>query len=337
MKKQLLLALSALLLIVALAGCGASSGAGGSDSTEIVLSHTAAPGTPIYLTYEKFKEEVEERSEGEVTVRIHHSATLAGDTQGVEMLKSNTLDVASAATNNMAPFTDLFLVFDLPYMFEDVYATHKVLSGEIGQEFREKTREDLDLELLFFLDPGTHRHVMNTEREVKVPDDLKGLRFRSAESPIEMAYVESLGAIATPITWVEVYSALEQGVVNGLVQQPHWAVTANLHEVIRHVTETGGIHALHIAFMNPRTFDGLTEEQQQIVRDAALAAQEFNFEQSPEFADELKQEMIDEGVTFYTPTEEEQQLWVETSVKIWDQFTDKVDQDLIERIQAAQQ
>ncbi|WP_247747320.1 TRAP transporter substrate-binding protein [Alkalihalobacillus sp. BA299] len=338
MKKQLLLLVTAALILVALAGCGtAGGGAGGNDNVEIVLSHTAAPGTPIYLTYEKFKEEVEERSEGAVTVRIHHSATLAGDTQGIEMLKNNTLDIASAATNNMAPFTDLFLPFDLPYLFEDVYATHKVLSGEIGQEYKDMTREDLDLELLFYLDPGTQRHVMNTERQVKVPEDLNGLRFRSAESPIEMAYVESLGATATPITWVEVYSALEQGVVDGLVQQPHWAVTANLHEVIRYVTETGGIHALHIAFMNKETFDGLTEEQQQIVLDAASAAQEYNFEQAPEFADELKQEMIDEGVEFYTPTEEEQQLWVETSVKIWDQFAEEVDQDLIERIQAAQQ
>ncbi len=335
---------SALFMLV-LAGCGnqtaddggqAGEEAGTEQAVELVLSHTAAPGTPIYLTYEKFKEELEERTEGSVTVKIHHSATLAGDTQGIEMLQNGTLDIASAATNNMAPFTDLFLVFDLPYIFEDVYATHKVLNGDIGQEFKEKAEEELGLKLLFFLDPGTQRDVMNSKREVRVPEDLRGLRFRTAESPIEMAYVEALGAVATPITWVEVYSALEQGVVDGLVQQFHWVVTANLHEVIRYVTETGGIHAMHMAFMNKDSFDKLSEAQQQAVLEAAQVAQDYNFEIAPKMADEMKQQMIDEGVQFYTPSEEELAQWREISVSIWDLFTDRIPEDLIERIQEAQ-
>ena len=323
-------------------GCGNSDGgeggsAGGGD-VELVLSHTGAPGTPVYDTYEKFKEEVEERSNGEMTVKIHHSGTLAGDTQGVEMLLNESLDIATAATNNMSPFTDAFLAFDLPYMFKDVDATHRVLNNqEITDQFASMMQEDVALELLFWVDPGSQRDVMNSKVLAKVPADLKGLKFRSAESPIEMAANEALGVTPIPVTWTEVYSALEQGVVDGLLQQHQWAVTANLHEITKFVTETGGIHAMHMALMSKQSFDSLTEEQQQIVLDAAQATQEFNFEYAPKQVEGMKERMKEEGVEFYTPTEEEMALWVEAGKSIWPKFEDQLPEGLIDRIQALQE
>ena len=117
LKAKWLLGSLVVLMLMFAAGCGGggttpapAEGEAGEQQVEIVLSHTAAPGTPIFLTYEKFKEEVEARSNGSVTVRVHHSATLAGDTQGIEMLKNNTLGIASAPTNNMAPFTDVLTI-----------------------------------------------------------------------------------------------------------------------------------------------------------------------------------------------------------------------------------
>jgi tripartite ATP-independent transporter DctP family solute receptor len=341
--------MTSILGLSLLAGCGSSaseeesgnngdSGNGGGDKVNIVLSHTGAPDTPIYKTYEKFKEEVESKSDGDITVKIHHSATLAGDTQGIEMLLNGTLDIASAATNNMSPFTDAFQAFDLPYMFKDVDATHKVLENEeIASEFESMLKEDADLELLFYLDPGSQRDVMNSKVLAKVPADIKGLKFRAAESPIELAANEAIGVNPTPITWVEVYSALEQGVVDGLLQQHHWAVTANLHEVTKYVTETGGIHAMHIAFMSKESFENLSEEQQNIIREAAQVAQQYNFENAPLQVEEMKKEMAEEGVEFYTPTAEEMEQWVEAGRSIWPQFEDTFPEGLIERIQAAQE
>ncbi len=303
---------------------------------ELVLSHTSAPGTPIYLTYERFKEEVEDRSGGTITVRIHHSASLAGDTQGVELLQSGALDIASAGTNNMSQFTDLFLVFDLPYIFEDSAATHRVLNGDVGEEIKESFEAEQNLKLLFYADPGSQRDVMNTEHEVRVPDDISGMRFRSAESPIEIATIEALGAVAIPISWVEVYSALEQGVIQGQLQQYHWAVTANHEEIIKHVTETGGIHAIHLAIMNLNTFNDLSGNQQQAVLEAAEVAQDFNFSNAPGFVEDLRQEMIDGGVEVLQLTDEEREQWVSAATAVWDDFRDQIPDGLIERIQEAQ-
>lgn len=306
------------------------------ETVELVLSHTAAEGTPIYTTYEKFKQLVEEKSQGSITIKIHPHGQLADDTTGVEMVQSGSLDIASAGTNNMAPFTNLFLVFDLPYIFKDVESAHKVLAGEIGEEIKQKFEEELNLKLLFFLDPGSQRDLMNTERVVRVPDDVKGLKFRSAQSPIEIATIEALGGVATPIAWAEVYSALEQGVVNAQLQQYHWAVTANHQEIIRYVTETGGIHAFHLAIMSGDRFNALSEEQQQIILEAAALAQAFNFEESPKLVDALRQKMIDAGVEIYQPTQDEKEVWMERAQTVWDQFADQIPEGLIERIVTAQ-
>jgi TRAP-type transport system periplasmic protein len=342
--KRLITSLITLILCLSLiVGCSnsASPSEGGSSEGEkvnIVLSHTGAPGTPIFKTYEKFKEEVESKSNGNITVKIHHSATLAGDTQGIEMLLNGSLDIASAATNNMSPFTDAFQAFDLPYMFKDVQATHNVINNEeIAGQFENMLKEDVELELLFYLDPGSQRDVMNSKVLAKVPADLQGMKFRAAESPIEVAANKAIGVNPTPITWVEVYSALEQGVVDGLLQQHHWAVTANLHEVTKYVTETGGIHAMHIAFMSKSKFDSLTEEQQNIIKEAAKAAQGYNFENAPKQVEEMKKQMAEEGVEFYTPTPEEMEKWVEAGKSIWPQFEDQFPEGFIEKIQAVQE
>lgn len=253
------------------------------------------------------------------------------------MLLSGTLDVATAATNNMSPFTDAFQVFDLPYMFEDVDATHKVLKNqEIREELEALMKDDVDLELLFYLDPGSQRDVMNSKVLAKVPEDLKGLKFRAAESPIEIAANEVLGVTPTPITWAEVYSALEQGVVDGLLQQHHWSVTANLHEITKYVTETGGIHAMHIAFMSKDSYDSLTDEQKEWVREAAERAEDFNFDHAPKQVEAMKQTMEEEGVEFYTPTSDEMDKWIEAGRSIWEEFEDNFPEGLIDRIQEAQ-
>lgn len=321
------------------AGNAGGAGQAAEDKeVNLVLSHTAAPGTPIFLSYEKFKEEVEKRSNGSIKIQIHDSSKLAGDTKGVEMLKTGSLDIASAGTNNMSPFTELFLVFDLPYIFKDVEATHKVLASEIGQEFKDKLEKEQDLKLLFYVDPGSQRDVMNSKKEIKVPDDMKGLKFRSAPSPIEIATVEAYGATATPVPWVETYSALEQGVVEGELQQYHWAVTANHQEVVKYVAETGGIHAVHLALMSNKSFnEKLSANQQKILVEAADEAQKFNFQKSTEMTEELKNKMKEAGVQFYTPTAEEQKLWMEQGKKVWSQFSDKIPQELIDRIQKAQE
>jgi tripartite ATP-independent transporter DctP family solute receptor len=309
----------------------------GDGTITLTLAHTSAPGTPIFATYERFKDSLEKNSNGKIKVNVHPQSTLGGDVAQVEGAKRGSIDIGSCGTNNLSPFTSLYMWADMPYVFKDIDGVHKVYGGPIGEEFKKKFEdEQKDLKVLFYADPGDFRNFMNTKREVKTPADAKGLKLRTAASPVEQAIVRAFGASPTPINWPEVYMALEQKVVDGELQQYHWIVTAMHQELIRFVTECGGQHALHLAIMSKKTWDKLTPDQQKVVEDAAKDAQKYNFDNASRLNQDLRKIVEKAGVKFYKPTPQEYKAWEDAGKVVWNEFQQKVPLDLIERVRKAQ-
>lgn len=307
------------------------------DVIKLKLAHTSSPNTIIYETYEKFKQELERISNGQVRVTIYPLSQLGGDIPSAEAVKAGSIDICSVGTNNMAPFTDLLFWADLPFMFKDLDGVHKVLGGEIGNEYKRLTEKETDFRLLFYSDPGSFRNLCIIPKLVRKPDDMKGLKLRSAASPVEMDTVRALGAAPTPVAWAESYMALEQRVVDGEMQQYQWLVTAKHEDVIRYITEIPGQYAFHLALMNKDRYAALPEEVRGWIDQAALFAQKFNFENSVEWNEKLRDIVRQAGTEIYTATPEEVAVWYEAGKTTWAQYEDKVPADLIDRIQAAQQ
>lgn len=303
----------------------------------LTLAHTSSPGTTIFNTYERFKNNLETKSNGRLKVNVHPQSSLGGDVAQVEGAKRGSIDIGSCGTNNLTPFTSLYMWADMPYVFKSIDSVHRVYGGPIGEEFKKKLEdEQKDLKVLFYADPGDFRNFMNTKREVRTPADAKGLKLRTAASPVEQAIVRAFGASPTPINWPEVYMSLEQKVVDGELQQYHWIVTARHHEIIRFVTECGGQHALHLAIMGKKTWDRLTPDLQKVVIDAARDAQKYNFDNAEQLNEGLRQIVQKAGVKIYRPTPEEYKSWENAGRKVWTEFQDKVPMDLINRILKAQ-
>jgi TRAP-type C4-dicarboxylate transport system substrate-binding protein len=166
---------------------------------------------------------------------------------------------------------------------------------------------------------------------------MEGLKIRSAPSPVEMDSVRAFGAAATPIAWTETYMALEQNVVDGEMQQYHWAVSAKHEDVIRYINEIPAQYALHLALMDKKKYASFSPEVQGWIDQAAAHAQKFNFENAEAWNEKLKEQALQAGVEIYTPTDEEVAVWAEAGKKVWSKYADKVPAELIERIQAAQQ
>ena len=346
MKKKAILAVVAVFLMsVFLVGCGgkkeqpqAPQAGAKQEVITIKLAHTSAEGTTIYKTYDKFKELLEKNSNGKLKVEVFPASALGGDQALVEGAKRGSIDIGSCGTNNLSQFSNLYLWADLPYVFKNLDGVHKVYGGPIGEEMKKKFEEEQkDLVVLFYADPGSFRNFMNTKREVKTPEDAKGLKMRTAASPVEQAIVRAFGSAPTPVSWPEVYMALEQKVVDGELQQYHWIVTAKHQEIIRHVSEIGGQHALHLAVLSKKTWDKLTPELQKVVMDAAKEAQKYNFDNAEKFNNDLRQEVIKAGVKIYNPTPEEMKLWEQAGQKVWDEYKDKVSRELIDRVRKAQE
>ncbi|GAB6154622.1 TRAP transporter substrate-binding protein [Desulfosporosinus burensis] len=341
---------SLLLILVMLLftlGCGGSKKAETSQSKsseqpknepiKLVLAHSATPDNSLAITYVKFADIVKQKSNGKLIIEIHDSGTLAGDQTAVDGVKMGTIDMGSSASNNMAGYTSAFLFADLPYVFNSIESSHKVWWGAIGDEVKQKVEKDINAKVLFFIDTGGgFRIITNNKKVVKTPDDLKNLKLRATASPIEIALLKAWGANPTPIAWPDVYTALEQKVVDGENLHPVWIYQAKHNEALKYMTEVNAMANVHVALISQKAWKKLTPELQKVILEASKEAQEYGAKVDAEQGQETFKKLVDAGLQPYKPSPEEAKKWRDIGMSIWPQFYDKVPRELIDRILDAQ-
>lgn len=347
------LVLTLSLLTLSIAGCGSSaqqpsttpSASGGSappktepaqSPIKLVFAHSANPDNALAISYNKFAELVKEKSKGRLIVEVHGSGSLAADVKAVEAVKTGTIDIASNASNNMGGFTKAFLFGDLPYIFESVEKSRKIWDGPIGDEIKAQVEKDLDMKVLMFMDTGGFRQIASTKKQIKTPADLKGVKLRATASPVEIALLKEWGANPTPIAWPEVYTALQQGTVDGEHLHYLWMVDAKHHEVLKYITEINSMMNIHVALISKKKFDSLPKDLQRVLLDASKEAEKFNSQVDKQKQAEARAAVEKAGVKIYVPTPEELKLWKEAAQKVWQTQADKVPPEYVKRILDAQ-
>lgn len=304
----------------------------------LVLAHSATPDNSLSKAYEKFAELVDLKSGGKLRIDVIGGGALAGDQTAVDGVKMGTIDMGSSASNNMASYTKAFWVADLPYVFKSIENSHKVWWGPIGDEMKEIAGKDIKAKVLFFIDTGGgFRVVTNNKHEVKVPDDIKGLKLRATGSPIELALLKAWGASATPLPWPEVYTALEQKVVDGEHLHPVWIYQAKHFEALKYLTQVNAMSNVHVALMSNKAWNSLSPELQKVIMAAGKETQEFGAKVDAEQGTVSMKKLMDAGLKLYVPSPEEAKKWRDMAIAIWPQFKDKVSQDLIDRVLKAQE
>lgn len=332
MKKRLL----GLLCMAAMLGMVSTAFA--AKPVTLVLAHSATPDNSLSKAYDFFADRVKELSGGSLIIEVHGGGVLAGDQTAIDGVKMGTIDMGSSASNNMASYTTAFWVTDLPYIFRSIEASHKVWWGPIGDEMKEKAGKDIGAKAMFFIDTGGGFRVLaNNKREVRVPADAKGLKLRATGSPIELAMFTAWGVAGTPLPWPEVYTALEQKVIDGESLHPVWIDNAKHYEALKYMTAMPAMSNVHVCLMSSRSWDGLSAEHQKIIVDAGKETQEYGAKIDAEDGVTSMQKLLDAGLVLYTPTAEEAGEWRKLSVSIWPQFADKIPQELIDRVIKAQE
>jgi len=279
----------------------------------------------------KFAELVSEKSKGKVKIETHLAGSLYAERTSLEAIVNGAVDLGGASNANWAAFTNTLMFMDLPYVFEDENQFRKAMQGKVGDEIRARFERD-GFKLLMILDNGGFRDVVNTKRQIKVPADLKGLKIRTTASPVEIAMFREWGATPTSIDWAEVYNALSSGVVDGEFVMPTWLATAKHYEVLKYATENRAVIGVQSIAMRKDRFEKLSKENQAIIMQAALEAQDYNNKIDQQLLIDAKKYAIGLGVQFYKPSEEEMKIWRETGRKIWKQFDGKIDKKLIQMV-----
>lgn len=304
------------------------------------LAHPAPPGSHITAAYKKFADLVKEKSDGRIRVQLFPGSVLGSDRVMIEGAQRGTLEIGVSSTPNLASFTPLYQVFDLPYITSPKHQEqlYKSLdkSGPLNS-YLEKVANDIGLQPVMYAEYG-YRNFVSKERPLNGPDSLSGLKMRTTDSPVDVAVAKALGANPAPISWGEVYTALQQGTIDAEGNTFDLMYGAKHHENLKYAVTSAHNYGMQVAMANKKWWDGLPEEAQQLIEEASQEAVTYQRTVAyPEDQKKSRQGMIDAGVIIHEATEEEMAQYRQLTKPVFDEFAAKLPAELIELVQDTQQ
>jgi C4-dicarboxylate-binding protein DctP len=338
------LAVLVLFATIALAACGArgagaGGGAAGGENFTIKFSHVVTPATPKGQAAEKFKEVVEQRSGGRITVEIYPNSELYGDKDELQALQSNSVQMLAPASAKFTTIAPALQVLDLPFLFDSVEDIPAVVSPDSPAGKAIYENEALaanNIKVIGLWDNGLKQLSSNTE--MRTPDALAGLSFRIQPSDVLRSQFESWGASSTPLAFAEVYNALQQGVVDGQENPYSNIESQNMHTVQSHITESNHGYIGYVLVINNQFLESLPADLQTIVRESADEASAYNREVAARLNEEARTTIEQAGTTkILDLTPQERQAFKERVVpSVWEQYADVIGPELVNDLLAKQ-
>ncbi|MDO5537571.1 MAG: TRAP transporter substrate-binding protein [Desulfovibrionaceae bacterium] len=297
------------------------------------LGHPMAPGNNVTLGYEKFAELVAEKSKGTIKIAIFGNAQIGNDRVTTEAAQAGTLDLTSSSTPNMASFHPYFMALDLPYVTNPKYQQNlynALDNGELGKFYRELCNK-IGLELLMFSEYG-YRNFTSSTRSITKAADLKGMKVRTTDSPVEVAVAKCLGMNPAPIAWGETYTALQQGTVDGEGNTFSLLDAAKHSEVLKYAIDSRHNYSMHFLMMNKAKFDSLKPEQQKILREAAAEALVWQRGISPKLEKEAYDSFVAHGIKITHLTDADFDELYKLTQPVRDEFNKQIPAELTKMI-----
>ena len=242
--------------------------------TTMKISISTAQNSHQGVAIDTFAKEVAARTGGRYKVETFHNGSLGGERESIEAVQLGTQELAFSSTGPVPNFVPDAKILDVPFLFRDKAHARAVLDGPIGQELLGKF-DAKGFKALAWAENG-FRHMTNSKRDVKEPADLKGLKMRTMENPVHIAAYKGLGIITTPMAFPEVFTALQQGTVDGQENPLPVIMSAKFSQVQKHLSLTGHVYSPCIFVMNKASFDKLSAADKTAFLDAAKVAAKAN-------------------------------------------------------------
>lgn len=331
--------ISAVLMVA----CGDSSDesstsgtAGDSGTTEqyvIKAGHAASEDHFAQGTFEKFKELVEKNSDGRIKVEIYPNGQVGGEREMVEALQLGNLTLAAPSSSVVTAFTPSMFLWDLPFLFENAEQAHEILDGDVGKKVLQEL-DSVGIKGLGYWENG-FRHIMNDSKEITKLEDMKGLKFRTLESQQQIKMWNATGANSTPIAFTELYSALQQGTVDGAESPLALMYAQKFQEVQKYLTLSGHLYSPWPVLMNKKFFDDLPEDLQKVVTDAVEEAKVYNRQLSAEDEAKSLDLLVDGGMTYVELSSEEKARFKEAMQVVYPEISELAGKEIYEELMEA--
>lgn len=342
MKKLIAILLMVTLVLSLSTGCtkkeeaatSTTSGAQATTDKKIVikLGHVEAEDRSTHQAALEFKKYVEEQSKGKVDVEVYANGQLGGDRQMTEGVALGTIQMTLPATSVLTTYSPKFGVLDMPFIFKNEQAGFKALDGEVGAMFNE-ILESVGLHNLGYNYNGA-RHMSNSKRPINEPNDLKGLKMRVMESPVYIDLFKALGANATPMSFGEVFTALQQGTVDGQENAASLVYAMKFHEAQKYYSLTGHTYSYLAVLINDKFYKGLPEDIRKIVTDGAQKYL-IDYQRSLEISDTDKylKKLEEAGLKINEITPENHKKFVEAVKPMYEKYKAEIGQDMFDLVE----
>lgn len=248
----------------------------------------------------KFGEELERLSEGRLKIRPHYDNALGAEREVVEGIGMGLIDMGITSTGPMGGFAPEFLLFDLPYVFRDHAHAHAFLDSEFGDNLAQSLQAASGTKIIGWMENG-FRYETNSVRPINALADLKGIKHRTQESSVQVDTWSALGADAAPMAWTEVYTALQQGVMESQENPIPTIYDVKFYDVQDNLAMTQHVYSPAPLMIGAQLFDSLSPEDQAIVLEAAKIATPVQREASAQMEKDLLVKLQEHGMTVTHP------------------------------------
>lgn len=303
-----------------------------SHVTVLKLAHGLDRNHPVHTSMEYMAKLVYERSNGAMRIDIYPSGQLGTERECIELVQIGSLAMTKVSSSVLEGFAPSFKVFSLPYLFRDEEHRFDVLDGEIGQRLLFET-QPFRIRGLVYLDAGSRSFYTKT-KPILTPADIAGMKIRVQESATSIKMIHALGGSATPIAWGELYTALQQGVVDGAENNPPTFYTSRHYEVCKFYSLNEHTSVPDVIVISTMVWNSLTNEEQALLQQAAREAEEVQKIRWKEASAEALEKVQEAGVTIHRP---DRMVFAEKVRPLYEEYkSDPLMHELIEKIKVAQ-
>ncbi|MGI5967237.1 TRAP transporter substrate-binding protein DctP [Anaerotruncus sp. AF02-27] len=341
MKKLCSILLATALCMGALAGCASSPGtsntapaaSGGAaapteddqyEKLNLKISTSSADLDIATLAANRFAELVEEASGGKITAKVYSNCQLSGGDQakGMELLVSGGSYEMAVFSGSVISNVDVrFLTHWIPFSYNGYEEVNKVLNGTGGEAYA-KLLAEKGVVWMAGLHNGL-RHITNNKKEIRAPEDLRGMKIRIPNGEVPMETFKAFGSDPVAMNWSEVFTALQQGTIDGQENAYFNFDSNSLSDVQKYITECGWSYDLFAFMANQAAWDEFSEPTQKLLMEKAAEAAQYGREYQESLEVEQKQKFIDAGVTISELTDEQRQAFVDVVTPVRQKFIEK--------------
>ncbi len=289
-------------------------------------------GSSHGLGIAKFKELVEKETNGRIKMQLFPDGQMGNDQSMMDSLKMGTLDMMVTSSAPIANTTKTFLVFDLPFLFTSEKVADTVLDGPAGQEILD-TLKGTGLIGLVFWENG-FRNITNSKRAINTPEDLKGLKIRTMQNPIHLDSFKTWGANPVPMPFNEVFTALEQKVIDGQENPNTLIYDAGFYEAQKYLTITQHFYTPFVLMIGQKSFDKLSPADQKLIQKIALETRDYerkvNRENNAKYLDLMKKK----GIAINEVSPQDLEKFKASAKDIYAKFSNDIGKERLDRVLA---